>query len=112
MLAPVAAQIDLNLQRLRDMTARDVEAELELELDTPATSADRHERELLVLRQALRDVNLHGWEATISADGCRVHLSGGSVTIDVGLSSGIGAYIREGVSRRGAMAVTATPAAA
>lgn len=108
MLAPVAAQIDLNLQRLRDMTARQVEAELELELDRPATNIDREERELLVLLQALRNVNLHGWDPTISGDGCRLHLSGGSVTIDVGLSSGIAAYIRDGVSRREAAAVAGT----
>ncbi|MGH2875109.1 MAG: hypothetical protein ACRDLV_02535 [Solirubrobacteraceae bacterium] len=41
-----------------------------------------------------------------------LQLSGGSVTIDVGPSSGIAAYIREGVRRRGAMAATASSAAA
>ena len=36
MLAPVAAEIDLNLQRMRDVSPRDVLQELELELDRPA----------------------------------------------------------------------------
>lgn len=97
MLAPVAAEIDINLQRMRDMSARDVEAELELELDTPAMRLDRDERSELVLRQALRNVDLHGWTAAITDDGCRLHLEGGSVSVDLGLSAGIGTYIREGV---------------
>ena len=95
-LAPVAAEIDLNLQRLRDKSIRSVEAELELELDTPATNADRRGREKLVLRQALRHVELHGWSAAISDDASRLHLDGGSVSLDLGLSAGITAYIQAG----------------
>jgi hypothetical protein len=97
MLAPVAAEIDLNLQRMRDRSTRDVEAQLELELDTPAMSGDRKERAEFVLRQAIRNVDLHGWSASISDDGWRLHLGGGSVSLDLGLSSGITAYIQEGV---------------
>ena len=48
MLAPVAVEIDLNLQRLRDRTPEDVEAELELELDKPAIHINREERAELV----------------------------------------------------------------
>ena len=96
MLAPVAAEIDLNLQRLRDRSLEGVEAELELELDKPAMNIDREERAELVLRQALRDVELHGWIATISDDGCRIHLGGGSVSLDLGLSATITSYIRDG----------------
>jgi hypothetical protein len=99
-LAPVVVQIDLNLQRMRDKSAADVEAELELEFDQPANSADRAERVELVLRQALRDVDLHGWRASISDDGSRVQLEGGSVTLDLGLSVGITRYIDEGVPDR------------
>ncbi len=98
MLAPVAAEIDLNLQRMRDRSARDVEAELELELDRPAMSADRDERARFVLEQALRHVDLHGWTAVITDDGCRLHLDGGSVSLDLGLSAGITTYIEEGVT--------------
>jgi len=51
MLAPVAAEIDLNLQRMRDVSPRD-------------------------------------------------ELSGGSVSLDLGLSQGIAGYIRDGVRTR------------
>ena len=98
MLAPVAAEIDLNLQRLRDLAPRDVGAELELELDTPSMSVGRDERKRLVLRQALRGVTTHGWTASITEDGCRIHLDGGSVSLDLGLSAGITAYIQHGVT--------------
>lgn len=96
MLAPVAVEIDLNLQRMRDRSPREVEAELELELDRPAMSAARDERVELVLRQALRNVDLHGWNAAITPDGSRIRLLGGSVSLDLGLSSGITGYIENG----------------
>jgi hypothetical protein len=98
LLAPVAVEIDLNLQRMRDGTPRDVLAELELELDRPAMSADRAERAELVLRQALRGVDLHGWTAAITDDGTRVHLAGGSVTLDLGLSAAVTSYIQDGLT--------------
>ena len=97
LLAPVAAEIDINLQRLRDKSVRDVEAQLELELDKPGLSEDRAERAKLVLRQGLRNVDMHGWTATITDDGCRVHLDGGSVSIDLGLSADITGYIQDGL---------------
>ena len=96
LLAPVAVEIDLNLQRMRDSSPREVEAELELELDRPAMCAERGERAQLVLRQALRNVELHGWSAAITDDGSRLHLEGGSVSLDLGLSSGIMSYIEHG----------------
>lgn len=96
MLAPVAVEIDRNLQRLRVDLPYDVLAELELELDRPAMCRGPHERAELVLRQALRDVDLHGWTATLSDDASRIHLDGGSVSLDVGLSPAITAYITEG----------------
>ena len=49
-----------------------------------------------MLRQALRDVDLHGWNATLSDDASRVHLDGGSVSLDVGLSPAITGYIIDG----------------
>lgn len=97
MLAPVAAEIDQNLQRLRRQTAGDVRYELELELDRNALIRDRGGRVEAVLDQALYDVNTHGWTASITDDGCRLHLAGGSVSLDLGLSDGIIEYIREGV---------------
>lgn len=98
LLAPVAVEIDRNLQRMRDRAPEDVEAELELELDRPAMCAERDERAELVLRQALRNVDLHGWSAEISTDGSRLHLEGGSVSLDLGLSTGIMRYIEDGAA--------------
>ena len=102
LLAPVAVEIDMNLQRMREGTPRDVLAELELELDRPAMCSERSERADLVLRQALRHVDLHGWTAAITDDGTRVHLGGGSVSLDLGLSAGITSYIEQGVGEDGA----------
>ena len=102
LLAPVAVEIDLNLQRMRVSSPIDVEAELELELDRPAMSGDRAERADLVLRQAIRNVDLHGWTAEISDDATRLHLAGGSVSLDLGLSVGITGYIEDGASLNGA----------
>ncbi len=97
LLAPVAAEIDLNLQRLRDRPPREVEATLELELDSPARGVDRDKRAELVLSQATRNVAMHGWSAAITADSSRVHLDGGSVPLDLGLGASIRAYIEDGV---------------
>jgi hypothetical protein len=102
LLAPVAVEIDLNLQRMRDGSPRDVLAELELELDRPAMRSERDDRAELVLRQALRHVDLHGWKAAITDDGTRVHLHGGSVSLDLGLSAAITSYIEDGVDGDGA----------
>lgn len=98
MLAPVAAEIDLNLQRIRDRSPEEVFARLELELDRPAMCTEREERAELVLRQSLRGVELHGWTAAITEDGVRLHLDGGSVSLDLGLSAGIIGYIETGVT--------------
>lgn len=97
MLAPVAVEIDLNLQNIRDRSVKDLEAVLELELDTPAMRGAAQERQALILRQALRNVEMHGWSAAITDDHCRLHLDGGSVSIDLGLSASITDYIQNGV---------------
>lgn len=95
-LAPVAAEIDLNLQRIRDRSPADVDYELGLALDRPRMEDTREERADHVLRVALRNVDRHGWHATITDDGCRVHLSGGSVTLDLGLGGAVMRYIEDG----------------
>lgn len=94
-LAPVAAEIDLNLQRLRDRSTSEIAYELALELNRPLVEDTREERATHVLRVALRDVELHGWHAEITDDGSRLHLSGGSVTLDLGLGSTVMSYITE-----------------
>jgi hypothetical protein len=93
-LAPVAAEIDLNLQRLRDLpTETEIVVELALELNAAGAGPTREERADQILRIALRDVDLHGWDASVSEDASRIHLEGGSVTLDVGLSAALQAYI-------------------
>jgi hypothetical protein len=96
-LAPVAAEIDSNLQRLRSKaSAEEIVAELQLELDRPALDDTREERAGRVLELALRNIDMHGWEAELSADASRVCLSGGSVSLDLGLSAAILRYIEDG----------------
>lgn len=93
-LAPVAVEIDRNLERIRDLSPSNVAAELDLELDRPESpSGDRDERKGRILQVALRNVNLHDWSAAISDDGARLRLEGGSVSLDLGLSASIIRYI-------------------
>jgi len=92
-LAPVAAEIDLNLQRLRDLPLDQLKFELDLELDRPEMRKTREERASRVLTAALRNVDTHHWTAEISDDGARLRLSGGSVSLDIGLSATLLRYI-------------------
>jgi hypothetical protein len=98
-LAPVAAAIDLNLQRLRDMAPEEIYYDVSLELNRPHIADDPKERAECVLAVALRNVELHSWTATISDDYARLHLSGGSVSIDLGLSATLMHYIAEGAEK-------------
>jgi acetyl-CoA acetyltransferase len=98
-LAPVAAAIDFNLQRLRERTPEEIYYDVSLELNRPHIADDPKERAECVLAVALRDVELHGWTATISDDNARLHLAGGSVAIDLGLSATLLRYIAEGAEK-------------
>jgi hypothetical protein len=111
-LAPVAAEIDLNLQRLRDKGRNELDTELQLELSGPPTLElsgpptlelsgpptpnTREGRAAQVLRVAFRDVDAHGWAGSITDDACRPHLVGGSVTLDLGLRASVMEYIENG----------------
>src|SRR5581483_11122452 len=92
-LAPVAAEIDQNLQRLRDLPIDQLKYELDLELDRPEVRKTRAERAQRVLEAALRNVETHHWNAAITDDAARLRLSGGSVSLDVGLSATLLRYI-------------------
>ena len=93
LLAPVAAEIDLNLQRFRDLSPEELRFELDLELDRPEMRRTREERASRILQAALRHVDTHNWSAEITDDGARLRLSGGSVSLDLGLSAAILHYI-------------------
>jgi hypothetical protein len=91
-LAPVAAEIDLNLQPLRDEARETIADAVALSLNSdPAPT--RTGRAAQILEIALRDVDLHGWHAVLSSDATRVELRGGSVSLDVGLSTRICDYV-------------------
>jgi hypothetical protein len=92
-LAPVAVKIDRNLQPLRDIQPDEILAHLELVLDRPETTGARHERADRILESALRNAELHGWRAEITSDGSRIRLTGGSVSLDIGLSATIVRFI-------------------
>jgi hypothetical protein len=92
-LAPVAAEIDLNLQFLRDHAPEQIEYELDVTLDRPAAGDSRDERAARVREAALRNVDMHHWQAEITDDAARLRLSGGSVSVDLGLSAALMRYI-------------------
>jgi hypothetical protein len=96
-LAPVAAAIDMNLRRLRDRSPDQIDYELTLELNNPTMGDDADERAERVLRVALRDVDMHHWSAEITDDRSSVRLSGGSVSLDLGLGVSVLSYIVDGV---------------
>jgi hypothetical protein len=97
LLAPVAVHVDTNLARLRDRSPTEIDFEEDLELDRPARSNTVEERMERLLMVALRDVDLHGWTAEITDDHSRLRLSGGSVSLDLGLGATLTSYIIEGV---------------
>jgi hypothetical protein len=95
-LAPVAAQVDANLQRLRDLEPSGIDQELQLELDRPPFEGTPDERSARVHELALRNVDLHGWETSMHPDATRLKLQGGSVSLELALSASITRYITDG----------------
>lgn len=98
MLAPVAAAVDLNLQSLRDKPPAEIDYLVALELNLDTSGSTRTDRTRWVLEAALRNVDLHDWQAEITDDGDRLRLEGGSVTLDLGLSATILHYIEQGTA--------------
>jgi hypothetical protein len=96
LLAPVAAGIDVNLQSLRELSPGEIGDALGLALNVDRAGADRAQRAARILEVALRLVELHEWHAEITADAARLRLSGGSVSLDLGLSATIMDYIENG----------------
>jgi len=95
-LAPVAAHVDMNLAAFRDSSPDELVFHLELKLNCPEIQHTVEERAARVLEASVRNVGLHGWHAAISDDHCRLRLSGGSVSLDLGLSAAIMRYIETG----------------
>jgi len=94
-LAPVAAEIDLNLQEVRDEGVDAIVDAIAFTLNAgPAQTRDGRANQILEL--AIRGIDLHGWTAAVSADGARLQLRGGSVSLDVGLSASVLTFIEGG----------------
>jgi len=96
LLAPLAAQIDLNLQELRDLTPTEIDYAVALQLNRRTGGADQAKRAAWILECALWYVEMHDWHAEITDDWARLRLNGGSVTLDLGLSATILRYIENG----------------
>ena len=92
LLAPVAAEIDEHLQPLRDATLAEIVSAVaaRLNADPSASSVGRAEQ---LLDFATRDIDLHGWQASMSDDASRIQLRGGSVSLDVALSRNLERFI-------------------
>ena len=106
-LAPVAVSIDRNLQSLRDLPPDEIEHALILDLNVHTARSTRSDRARWVLESSLRAVDLHGWQAEVTPDADRLRLTGGSVTLDLGLSATIRDYIEQGATGRGLKVVPA-----
>jgi hypothetical protein len=92
LLAPVAAEIDQNLQPLRDAAVADIANAVATRLNAgPSVSPDGRAAQLLDF--ATRGVELHGWRVTMSDDASRIQLRGGSVSLDVALSRNLQRFI-------------------
>jgi len=91
-LAPVLIGIEQNLARLR--ASDDIGYALALDLnddDSFYHSAD--ERARRVLRCAVRDVELHGWEIAPTPDYCGLAVARGEYVVSVMLGSRLTGYI-------------------
>jgi hypothetical protein len=95
-LAPVAVEVDASLRAFRELQPSEIDVQLQLELDRPPMPDTREQRRSHFLEAAVRNVDLHHWTAEITDDACRLRLSGGSVTLDLGLSATIMQYIDSG----------------
>ena len=97
LLAPVAAEVDLNLRFLRDEAPAEIDARLAVAFNIDTTGSTREQRTAWVLEDAVRGVELHEWTPEITDDAARLRLSGGSVSVDLGLSASLTNYITDGV---------------
>lgn len=91
-LAPVAAEIDQNLQSVRDAGPDEILEAVALGLNTEP-SHEREGRAKQILALAVRNVDLHDWAVAISDDSTRLQMGGGSVSLDIGLSANIQHFI-------------------
>jgi hypothetical protein len=94
-LAPVAVHIDMNLRPLRESGPEELEAAFQLLLNRPEIDHSRAAREERILEAALRGIDMHGWNAAVTADGSAVRLDGGSVSLDIALGATLLHHLEE-----------------
>ena len=100
-LAPVLIGIERNLARLR--ASEDLGFALALSLnDDDGWYRGADERALRVQRSALRDVDLHGWQVTPTADHCGLAVSHGEYQVSLMLGNELTSYIKLGERRTAA----------
>jgi hypothetical protein len=96
-LAPVLIGIERNLARLRD--GADLEFALALTLNDDSSwyhsAGQRADR---VMQGATRDVDLHGWTVTPTADWHGLAVSHGGYCVPIMLGQRLTDYIRHGVT--------------
>ena len=96
-LAPVLIGIERNLARLRD--GADLQFTLALALnDDNSWYNSAAERAQRVLQGATREVDLHGWVVTPTADWHGLAVSHGGYTVSVMLGWRLTDYIKHGVT--------------
>ena len=96
-LAPILISIERNLARLR--TYQDLDFALALDLNDDShwyqTAAERAQR---VQQSAIRDVDLHGWTVTPTADGHGLAVRHGEYTVSVMLGQRLADYVEHGLA--------------
>ena len=91
-LAPVLIGIEQNLARLR--ASDDVEYALALDLnDDDGWYHSADERARRVMRAAVRDVDLHGWQVMPTQDRCGLAVTHGGYSVCVMLGSRLADYV-------------------
>ena len=96
-LAPILISIERNLVRLR--TYQDLDFALALDLNDDSrwypTAAERAQR---VQQSAIRDVDLHGWTVTPTADGHGLAVRHGEYAVSVMLGQRLADYVEHGLA--------------
>jgi hypothetical protein len=94
-LAPVLIHIERNLAPLRSST--DLELALALDLnDDDSWYSSAEERAQRVLKDATRDVELHGWTVTPTPDWNGLAVSHGEYTVSLMLGAQLADYVQHG----------------
>lgn len=98
-LAPVLINIERNLAPLRD--CQDLEFSLALDLNDDASwYSSPAERAGRILQSAVRQVDLHGWTVSPTADLHGLAVSHGEYTVSIMLGKQLAGYVEHGTTAR------------